>query len=147
MYDNVRIASHPLLWAHQGKYSTIETHMPVSHQKYGEWNRDRFINWAAKYGPYTKSVVEYFFRGVKVEQQAYKSCRALLHLADKYSATRLESACEKASGFTPYPSLRSVQAILKSGRDKMPESEDEKPEQRLSAHGFTRGSGYYGGDE
>jgi transposase len=147
MYDNVRIASHPLLWAHQGKYSTVETHMPVSHQKYGEWNRDRFINWAAKYGPYTKSVVEYFFRGVKVEQQAYKSCRALLHLADKYSATRLESACEKASSFTPYPSLRSVQAILKSGRDKMPESEDEEPEQRPSAHGFTRGSGYYGGDE
>jgi transposase len=147
MYDTVRIASHPLLWAHQGKYSTVETHMPPKHQKYGEWNGDRFINWATKYGPHTKSVIEYFLSSVKVEQQAYKSCRALLHLADKYSADRLEAACEKAGSFTPYPSLRSVQAILKSGRDKMPLSEDGELSLKPSEHGFTRGPEYYGGDE
>jgi transposase len=143
-----RIASHPLLPPHGGKYSTREEHMPPEHRAYGEWNADRFCSWADKFGPNARAVVDYFFSNVKVEQQAYKACRALLHLADKYSAIRLEAACEKAISFSPYPSLRSIQAVLKSGRDRLPDSEDKEPEQsEASLYGFVRGADYYkGGD-
>jgi transposase len=146
LYDGARICSHMLLKEHEGKYSTAESHMPKNHQKYGEWNGDRFRNWAKKFGPATESVVEYLLSSVKVEQQSYKTCRALLHLVDKYSAKQLEAACEKVISFTPRPSLRSVDAILKSGRVCSPSGEDDVPGAVLSEHGFTRGSGYYGGD-
>ena len=142
-----RIASHPLAIPHGKLHSTFPEHMPPEHKKYGEWNADRFKKWADKFGPNTRAVIEYFFSNAKVEQQAYKACRALLHLADKYTGKRLEAACEKSLAFSPYPSLRGVQAILKSGRDRLPDSEDNEPEQVPSQYGFTRGAGYYGGDD
>lgn len=69
---------------------------------------------------------------------------ALLKLADKYSAQRLESACARALSYTTRPSLKSVQAILKSGQDKLFESEPA-PETTSAAsqYGFTRGAEYY----
>ena len=54
-----------------------------------------------------------------MEQQGYKSCMALLKLADRYSPQRLEIACRKALSYTTSPSLKSVQSILKSGQDKL----------------------------
>jgi hypothetical protein len=149
-HAGTRIASHPILRPHERKYSTYEEHMPPEHRKYGEWNANRFRSWADKFGPDTRSVVDYFFSNVKVEQQAYKTCKALLHLADKYSAARLEAACSKALSYSPYPSLRSVKAILQQGRDRLSDAEDEHPpEPSDSQIGFLRDPGYYkiGGDE
>lgn len=47
----------------------------------------------------------------KIKQQGYKGYLALLKLADKYSISRLESACEKALSYTLKPSYKSVQSI------------------------------------
>ena len=146
-YAGERIASHPLALPPGKLHSTFPEHMPPNHQKFGEWDAGRFKKWADKFGPGTRAVVDYFFSNAKVEQQAYKTCRALLHLADKYTGSRLEAACEKSLAFSPYPSLRGVQAILKSGRDRLPDSEDSEPDTARSQYGFTRGADYYGGDE
>ena len=146
-YAGERIASHPRAIPYGKLHDTIPEHMPPEHKKFGERNADRFKKWADKFGPNTRAVIEYFFSNAKVEQQAYKACRALLHLADKYTVKRLEAACEKSLAFSPYPSLRGVQAILKSGRDRLPDSEDNEPEAVSSEYGFTRGASYYGGDE
>ncbi|MDP3045062.1 MAG: IS21 family transposase, partial [Bacillota bacterium] len=92
----------------------------------------------------TVVVVRFFLGAHKVEQQGYKSCMALLKLADKYSVKRLETACAKALSYTVRPSLKSVQAILKSGQDKLLESnsaQETPPE--TSQYGFTRGAEYY----
>ena len=73
----------------------------------------------------------------------YKSCMALLKLADRYSPQRLENACRKALSYTASPSLKSVQSILKSGQEKLlAEDAPAKPEDP-KAHKFTRGAGYY----
>jgi hypothetical protein len=145
-----RISSHPRLYGRSGQYSTIEAHMPPDHQKYVTWNSERFINWAEKIGENTVVVVRFFLGAHKVEypgghkQQGYKSCMALLKLADKYSVKRLETACAKALSYTVRPSLKSVQAILKSGQDKLLESnsaQETPPE--TSQYGFTRGAEYY----
>lgn len=142
-FDGNRIASHPRLDGHLNQYSTLEAHMPPDHQKYVQWNGERFVNWAQKVGPNTVAVVRLFLGKYAVEQQGYKTCMALLKLVDKYSPERLEAACIKAFSFTTAPSFKSIQSILRSGQDKLPEP---KPQTASSSQfGFTRGAGYYDG--
>ena len=115
--------------------------MPPDHRKYVEWNGDRFRKWAAKIGQNTSAVVEYLLTCYSVEQQGYKSCMALLKLADKYSVPRLEAACRRALSYTSRPSLKSIQTILKSGQDKL--TDEPRPSAEQQSYGFTRGAEYY----
>ena len=117
--------------------------MPPDHQKYLQWNGERFIQWAETIGENTAAVVRLFLTSHRVEQQGYKSCMALLKSADKYSPARLEAACKKALTFSPAPSLKSVQAILKSGQDRLPPEETVQSKHETRQHRFTRGAGYY----
>ena len=68
---------------------------------------------------------------------------ALLKLSEQYTKERLEAACAKALFYTPRPSYKSIQTILKSGQDK---KTDEHP-QISSQYGFTRGADYYKGGQ
>ena len=143
-FEGNRICSHVREYDRKNKYSTQEAHMPPNHQQYVQWNGDRFRNWAAKIGQQTARVVESILSGYKVEQQGYRTCMALLKLSDNYSADRLEAACDKALFYTPRPSYKAVQTILKSGQDRPPESATAAVP---SKHGFTRGANYYGGGQ
>lgn len=146
-FGGTRIASHPRLLGRPNQYSTNESHMPPEHQEYLQWNGERFLRWGKQIGPNTAAVVKLFLSAYKVEQQGYKSCMALLKSADKYSSARLEAACKKALTFTPAPSLKSIQSILKSGQDKLPEEEDTPATVKASQYSFTRGAGYYRRDK
>jgi transposase len=144
-YHNHRICSHPRLHGQEGQYSTITEHMPTEHQQYLQWNGERFIAWADKVGPHTVTTVKAVLASHKVEQQGYRSCMALLKLADKYSITRVEAACARALSYTPSPSYKNISTILKSGQDKLNQSPAQSPEDTKSDHyGFTRGADYYG---
>lgn len=55
--DFRRIASHKRLYGRPGQYSTVLEHMPPDHQKYLEWNGDRFRKWAETIGINTYKVV------------------------------------------------------------------------------------------
>ncbi|RQD70832.1 MAG: IS21 family transposase, partial [Tindallia sp. MSAO_Bac2] len=143
-YHNHRICSHPRLYGRPGQYSTNEAHMPEDHQKYLQWNAERFISWAENIGPSAAVTVKAILSSHKVEQQGYKSCMALLKLADKYSIPRLESACKKALSYTPNPSFKSVKTILSTGQDKVTDEQPEKDTNESAQHGFTRGADYYG---
>jgi len=140
--SNNRICSHVRLHGRRGQYSTQEEHMPPNHQQYIQWNGDRFRKWAIKIGENTAAVVETILTGYKVEQQGYRACMALLKLADNYSPERLEASCIKAFSYTPRPSYKAIQAILKSGQDKI--SEETAAPIEPDEFGFTRGSEYYG---
>jgi transposase len=144
-FEGNRICSHPRLYGRSGQYSTLEAHMPPDHQKYVQWNGERFKNWAAKIGENTNAVVQSFLSSHKVEQQGYKACMVLLKLADKYSVERLDAACAKALSYTPRPSFKSIQAILKSGQDKI--HNPPATPSNSSEYGFTRGADYYRRDE
>lgn len=117
--------------------------MPPDHQAYLQWNGERFLRWAEQIGQHTAAVVRLFLSAHKVEQQGYKSCMALLKLAERYSSQRLESACRKALSYTASPSLKSVQSILKSGQDTLSPVEYQTHKETPKAHKFTRGAGYY----
>lgn len=140
-YHNHRICSHPRLRGRAGQYSTVIEHMPEDHKKYSQWNLERFISWAKTVGPKTHIAIGAILSSYKVEQQGYRSCMAILKLADKYSVSRLEAACLKVLSFTPNPSYKSIKTILSTGRDKLKE---ETVKESKEDYGFTRGAGYYG---
>ena len=141
-YEGCRVCSHVRMTGGLGKYSTIESHMPPKHQQYLHWDGDKFREWAQKIGCQTYNVIDGMLTRYKVEQQAYRPCMALLKLADKYSAARLEDACEVVWGYTAQPGYKAVSAILKAGQDKI--VDDETTSQEPSQFGFTRGADYFG---
>ena len=141
-YHNQRICSHKRLYGRPGQYSTMEIHMPEDHQKYLEWNGDRFRKWAERIGINTYTVVNAILTSKRVEQQTYRSCMGLLKLTDKYSGSLLEAACKKALSYTSSPSYKSIKNILVTGSVKTePESSGSKTTHK--AHGITRGADYY----
>ena len=144
-FDGNRICSHRRLYGRPNQYSTNEEHMPKDHQKYIQWNGERFIKWAEKIGVNTATVVKAILSGYKVEQQGYKSCMGLLKLADKYTPDRLENACKRALSFTSRPSYKNIQVILSSGQDKQEEQSENAASAANEHYGFTRGDSYYGG--
>ena len=144
-FNGNRICSHPRLHGRPNQYSTVEAHMPANHQKYIQWNGERFRRWASKIGENTHTVIDALLSGYKIEQQGYKACMGILKLADKYSAERLENACRKALTYTPRPSLKNIQTILSSGQDKTPDDTRTAAKQTDTQYGFTRGADYYKG--
>jgi len=145
-FHNHRICSHPRLYGREGQYNTTTEHMPSDHQQYIQWNGERFISWAENVGPYTVVAIKAILASHKIEQQSYRSCMALLKLADRYSVTRLESACIRALSYTPSPSYKNISTILKSGQDKLTKPETEiQINDEADKHGFTRGADYYRG--
>ena len=150
-WQNLRIASHRRLYGHPGQYNTVIEHMPEKHRQYTQWNAQRFIKWASDIGPFTHKAVKTIIASRKVEEQSYKTCIALLKLADTYSVSRLEAACEKALSYIAIPSFRSIRAILKTGRDMVKNKTvkadiDDSQNEDSSAFAFTRGAAYYGGE-
>lgn len=146
-YDNNRIASHVRINGKRGGYNTRDEHMPPNHQEYIKWDGDKFRSIAEEIGVNTKAVVESILSSHKVEQQGYKKCVSLLKLAETHSPADLEMACERALSYTPCPSLKIVQAILRSGEAQSSNVIQSSSEQ--SDYSFTRGADYYdkGGNE
>jgi len=142
-YNHNRIASHKRLIGRKGQYGTIIEHMPPDHQKYLEWNGDRFKKWAERIGTNTYMAVNAILTSKRVEQQSYKSCMGLLKLAEKYSNQQLEAACEKALSYSASPSFKSIKNILVTGIKDKPEVSQQKS--TTHKYGITRGASYYGG--
>lgn len=143
-YNHNRIASHRRLYGRRGQYSTITEHMPKDHQKYLEWNGDRFRQWAERIGINTSKVVNALLASQPVEQQSYRSCMGLLKLADKYSVDRLEAACARALTYTASPSYKSIKNILAAGQEHISsEKSKENPSPTPNQHAITRGADYY----
>jgi transposase len=149
-YQHQRICSHQRLYGSPGQYRTVEEHMPDNHRSYVQWNASRFLSWAVQIGASTEIVVKAILSSHKVEQQGYRSCLALLKLADKYGIERLEKACAKSLSYTPSPNFRSVKTILSTGQDIMATNETTHENTSVMTseiHGFVRGASYYGRDE
>lgn len=135
-----RIASHRRLYGRPGQYSTVMEHMPEDHQKYLEWNGDRFWKWATTIGTNTNIVVNNILTSGRVEQQSYRSCMGLLKLAEKYSPVKLEKACTKALSYSGSPSYKSIKNLLATMKD---EPVSEVLPKKKDTYGITRGSRYY----
>ena len=118
--------------------------MPQEHQKYLEWNGDRFRKWADSIGINTSKVVDAILTSGRIEQQSYRSCMGLLKLAEKYSPEKLEQVCSKALSYSGKPSYKSIKNILTADRGAKSEA-PQKQTNESSQSGITRGARYYGG--
>jgi len=71
--------------------------MPPDHQKYLEWNGDRFRKWAETIGTNTCKVVDGLLTSGRVEQQSYRACMGLLKLAERKKSAKAGSCLRKGS--------------------------------------------------
>lgn len=145
-YKGLRICSHKRLYGRRGQYSSNADHMPLNHQLYSEWNGERFLKWADSIGSSVKEVVQKLLNTYKIEEQAFKGCLSLLKLVDKYSAERLENACQVALLHIPNPRYNNIRLILEAGQDKVPDKVDSPSSGCDNSHAFVRGAAYYGGN-
>jgi transposase len=125
----------------RGTATTLEEHRPKSHRDYGAWPPSRIISWAATVGPATASVAERILADRPHPEQGYRSCRALIRTAKQYGATRTEAACVRAMAIGN-PTRKSVEAILKSGLDRVALNE-EPANTNIVRHENIRGGDYY----
>ena len=134
--DGECVATHPRLHGARGQYSTNPGHMPEAHRDYAEWDGDRFRRWAAEKGPSTTAVVDAMLRSRTVEQQAYRTCHALLDLGRRHGDGILEEACAKALEYSRNPSYKTVKTIAAKLAADKPDDSD--------GHAYLRGGDYYG---
>ena len=142
-YNQNRIASHRRLYGHPGQYSTVEAHMPEDHQKYLQWDGERFVRWAERIGPATAITI----KGYPCLPQNPAAGLQKLHGSSKTGGQifccQTGKCCVKALQFTPQPSYKSIQNILVTGQDKLETAPAEKKPVN-NEYGFTRGAKYYG---
>ena len=117
-------------------------HMPAEHQAYLKYTEEDFTAWGKEIGPATELTVESFLHRGREPEQGYKFCASLQKLAKRYSAVRVEAACEKLLGCTSKPDIRTLSSILRNGQDKIQPPKKEQPRKRLST-GHTHGADYY----
>ncbi len=135
----VRIASHQRN-LRKGRHTTLKAHMPPKHRHYADWTEDRLVAWAAKSGPFTKTLIKQVITSRAHPEQGYRSCLGILRLGDAHGKDRLEAAAERAL-FIGATSYRSMVSILKNGLDRKPL--DTNNNAKTTRHSNIRGASYY----
>jgi len=105
----------------KSKYVTDPTHMPPKYKLFGAqvYDGGKYVDWASHIGDNTRFVIEYLLATADYEQQAFKTCMAILQLSVKYGNCRLESACKTAKllGYINYYSIKKF--VLQGPIDSM----------------------------
>jgi transposase len=138
-HQHKRVASHARD-DRRGYPSTIDEHMPKSHQEYIGVTPSKLIEQAKRIGIKTGELVEYILHDRKYPPQGYRSCLGIIRLAKSYSNERLDAACNRALAIGGH-SYTSVAAILKSGLDQQPIKNNGQ--QLTIEHDNIRGGGYF----
>jgi len=140
-----RLASHLLPGPGiVNEYRTNDADLPAG-PGYRQWDPDRVRQWAQRIGSSAVIVVDRIFESVPVAEQGLDPALAVLRLSRRYSAERVEKACQNALA-SPIRSPRyaHLRPILETSQDKLsamgrPPGADPAPE----AGGYVRGASYY----
>lgn len=138
-HHHQRQASHPPS-AVPRRHTTLAKHIPQAHQHHPASSPERFIRWAEQLGPHIAQLIVALL-GLRLHpQQTYRTCLGILGLAKRYTAERLDAACQRAlpAGIRPYKGLRN---ILDAQLDQLPPPEPAAAS--LPAHANLRGPAYY----
>lgn len=130
-----RAAIHPRLYGHRGQYSTNVEHMPDTHRDYAGWNGDRFRRWAKNTSKACGHVVDALLKSRVVEQQVYRSCRALLELGKRHGNEILKAACVKALKYSKASTYKTVKTIA----SKLANEASQTPNE----YAYLRGKNYF----
>ena len=135
LLDKQEIARHEIVKDKIGHYSIEPSHMPENSNAYGEWNKERYLNWANNIGPGVYKVVFKLFKSAKNEVTRYRKVHSLLKLADLYSPVRLNKACQLSLSIAPDKMYKHIKGLLIRGEDL--KSDDDIP------YAFLRGGDYF----
>ncbi len=136
--DGQRILTHPRSFREHA-YTTAREHMPPSHQKHLEWPPERLIEWAGKYGPSVKTLIERIIAARSFPEHAYRSCLGIIRMGKHLEPGRLDNACRRALAYSAL-NYTSVKKILENGLDRQSEFGAARASVR---HENLRGPEYY----
>ncbi len=140
-YNYDRIALHFRKSTNKA-YTTLTEHMPPNHKHMHEvkgWTKEDLLSQAATIGRYTRHAAEHMLDNSICMEQNYKACFGMLMLQKKYTASRLEAACQRASNGSRI-NYTMIRNILQKGLDKQALLFDNNP---LPKHDNVRGSDHY----
>ena len=138
-----RIAIHKRSYSYKGSYVTNPNHMPSAHKDFATWSGDRFRKWAKEKGEAVVTVIDMILSAKPIEQQAYRSCRALMSLADKYSDALLDEACTRALGISRCPSYKTVKTIIV----RIADTDTKNKSSKQNEFAYLRGAAYFDGGD
>lgn len=136
--DNERIAAHAR--SHEKyKHTTLEAHMPKSHQEQAKWTSETVVEGAKRIGPNTTKLLTVIINKKDFPQQGLRPCIGVLRLAEAFGSARLEKASAKALlvGMTRQ---HEIHYMLKNNLEDMPTETVAKPPPK---HENIRGAHYY----
>lgn len=140
---STRLSSHVLApETVVNEYRTHDADLPAG-PKYRHWDQDRVRQWAQRIGPAAQIVVDRIFESVPVAEQGVNPALAVLRLTRRYSAERVEAACQIAlARHIRSPRYAHLRPILETGQDRRPLPNSEPP---TETGGYVRGADYYAG--
>ena len=97
-FEHKRIALHKRNYKPHD-FTTIEEHMPESHQRYSEqrgWTPEYFLEQAAIVGASTHLYIQGVLKARRFTEQTYNACLGIIRLAKSYTPVRVEAACKRA---------------------------------------------------
>jgi Mu transposase, C-terminal domain len=118
LFKNRHVARHKRSYV-PGGFTTLQAHMPKSHQRYLEWISSRIIKWAEKTGPDTGKLVTTILENRPYPEQGFRSAMGIMRLCKDYTSERVEKACRRALAIGAF-SYKSVKSILENGLDQHP---------------------------
>ena len=127
-------------------YRTHDADLPDG-PRYRQWDPSRVREWAARIGESATTVVNRIFESVPVEEQGLDAALAVLRLSRRYSAARVEAACQIAlASRLRSPRYAHLRPILDTGQDQ---AGRRAPRFEATAEsepaGYVRGGDYYAG--
>ena len=142
-----RLASH--LLAPPGvinDYRTRDADLPDG-PRYRQWDAARVREWAGRIGEHTLTVMNRIFESVPIEEQGLDAALAVLRLSRRYSAARVEAACEIAlASRLRSPRYAHLRPILETGQDQTGRRKPRfEADVESEPTGYVRGGGYYAG--
>lgn len=142
-HNNERIASHRRSYGPPGTAVTDPAHRPEHHRDM-VWPPERLLSWSTKFGPAVAKVIELTLERYVNPEQGYRACLGVLRTAERYGATRMNAACERAlSVRVPGgPRRKYIEAILKKGLDQQPHAPPPTRGATIE-HENVRGAEYY----
>jgi len=140
-HQGKRVASHV---RNRKPYSamTNSEHRPASHRAHLDWPPSRMVHWASTVGPRTREVVERILEAYPHPEMGYRSCLGIIRLGQRYPATRVEAAAERALA-TGAVNYKSLDSILRRHLDQAPLNPTTTVARSLSSHANIRGAAYF----
>jgi transposase len=113
-----RVTSHERSYGPKGTAVTKPEHRPRSHREWGEWPPERLVGWAETKGHKTGEVAAAILSRGQHPEAGRRACLKLVRLGERHGEERLEAACDRALTIGT-PTVRSVEAMLKRGLEKV----------------------------